>query len=708
MDLRILYALKELGPGSLSLYALYRLALTSGFYRLRFPIHDWAQVDLRRWIRRDASIDPTSRRKETNPLSLLSFDPENAPDMQAIVEDVRRKADFILKGRYTLFGVHEVDLGSPPDWHAFAPLAGVEAGCSVAAASHWSQYDAAKLPHDIKLVWEASRFGWVFPLVQAYELTGDQAYYEGFWVLFSSWLDTNPPHSGVHWLSGQEVALRLIALIVAAQSFQPSFEGEPQRWEDLLRAVVVHARRIPPTLIYARAQENNHLLTESAALYLVGLCFPELTVADEWKRMGRRWFEYGLKDQVFADGGYVQHSTNYQRLALQTAILVTKMAQEQGEPLTQGAVEAMAQMSLCLSSLVDDDTGKVPNYGPNDGALLLPLSRCPFEDYRPTLQAAWQCLWAARRYPEGPWDDLSRWLGLGTDRGGILGEAPVEISQEDFPQAGLHIIQSERLRVIHRAAQFGNRPGHSDQGHLDIWYQGINLARDPGTYLYNAASPWDNPFSGSWCHNTLMIDGIEPMYKAGRFLWLNRSKASLCGRWASSDRMVQVLLSKHESRRWRGIKHQRTLAVVGEDLIVIVDDVLGGDDHQILSNWSLADAEFRVVESGIHLSFPDFSTTLQWEVEESKWGLYRAGACVDGQDFVRDPRVYGWHAPSYAQLEPGLQLVLSTTAHLPARIITYFSFNAFGPGRPDIIWNPIEAGRRAFDHLRWGSLEWNG
>ena len=61
--------------------------------------------------------------------------------------------------------------------------------------------------------------------------------------------------------------------------------------------------------------------------------------------------------------------------------------------------------------MIDPGSGRAPNLGANDGALLLPLSSSAFDDYRPTVQAA------ARAFlrlglPPGKWDELSIWLGL--------------------------------------------------------------------------------------------------------------------------------------------------------------------------------------------------------------------------------------------------------------------------------------------------------
>ncbi|TFH33051.1 MAG: hypothetical protein E4G99_12010, partial [Anaerolineales bacterium] len=404
MLIRILRALQELGLRSLSQYGLYSLALRSGYFRWRLPIRSWSQVDLSRHLRPSPVSDPNGDGPEQDPPpphSIFHLDHSDHPVLQAQRGFTEREAEAVLKGRFRLFGLPEIQLGYPPDWHSFAPLAEASEAGRVDEQYHWSQYRLDQLPQDVKLVWEPSRFGWVYPLAQAYSLTADDRYYEGFWTLYSSWIEANPPQVGLHWYSAQEVAIRLIALLFAAHTFGDALRQAPQRWTALLKGIVIHAERIPASLSYARAQNNNHLLVECAALYLVGTCFPELRGSQGWKRLGRRGFETGLAMQVFADGGYVQHSVNYQRLALQMGILVVKAAQDQNQPFPASTLTALGNMAQCLSALIGDQDGATPNFGPNDGAMLLPLSACAFADYRPTVQAAWQLLWRKRRYPPG-------------------------------------------------------------------------------------------------------------------------------------------------------------------------------------------------------------------------------------------------------------------------------------------------------------------
>ena len=716
MVLRNLRALRELGLFSLIRYGIYRLALRSGYFRLRLPVRSWLEVDFSGRLKKSVPSDhhgyAVFRRQVPSP-AVLQFGDTSLPGIQHTREAIERDAEAVLAGRFRLFG-SPVNLGFPPDWHSFAPMGETVEIVRYPTTDHWSTCDEAALPQDVKLLWEASRFAWIYPLAQAFHLNGDVRYFEGFWTLYRSWLEANPPQMGLHWFSAQEVAFRLIALLSAAQAFSEPMAANPERWADLVKGIAVHAERIPPTMPYARAQNNNHLLLESAALYLAGTYFPEMRGAAAWKRDGRREFERGIIGQVFADGGYVQHSSNYQRLALQAGLLVALAGQRIGEPLSPPVMQALGRMTHLLNTLTDGETGRTPNFGPNDGATLLPLNASAYEDFRPTLQAAWRLLWGAPCYPGGTWDDLSSWLGLDDESAGALSskrdgalspELP-DLSTRYFPQAGLQFMQNEKLKTILRAAEFHQRPGHSDQLHLDIWRQGVNLAHDPGSYHYNAAPPWQNPFTGAWCHNTVMLRNCEPMFSAGRFLWLDWSRAEAQGRWTSGDGRIEVLCAQHHSRRWGGIWHQRTVAVIGGDLILVADDLLGSGDHARSLNWNLADLPWKAGDSELSLQQGDLSASIAWEATDSSWGLYRAGNLVAGEEAVKDPTTYGWHAPRYAQKLPALQFVLNAHGALPDRLVTNWVFQGARRDALEVGWTPVGDKGPAFHSLVWGASEW--
>lgn len=696
-------ALRELGPGPLLRNALYRAALAAGWYRWRLPRRSWAERPFQAWLKPGVPGEPEAylgwRRAHAPLPGFIPEDSRAACPSQAVLH----AADAIRQGRLTLFGGLELDLGMPPAWDRLPVLEDVSPSEQVDLGRHWSAYNLAGLAGDIKLLWEPARFGWAFSLVRAYRLSGDTTYAGVFWELFESWRASSPPNSGLHWQSAQEVACRTIALCYAVSGFEAWWADHPERLQRVIEVITAGAERIPPTMIYARAQDNNHLLVEAAALIGAGLLFPELRQAERWEQLGRRTLAGGLARQVFDDGGYVQHSSNYHRFALQAGLWSAAVAARCGRPLPAPALARLERMLDWLAAWMDPDTGRLPNFGPNDGALLLPLSDRPREDFRPTLQAGTLLLRGERALEPGPWDDLACWLGLLPHS---TGEAQAAVrgfpTGGDFPQSGLHRLASGPVRGILRAVRFHGRPGHSDQLHFDLWWRGFNLACDAGSYLYNAPPPWQNPFSGAWCHNTLLVDGCEPMQAAGRFLWLGWGEARLGCRWTSPDGQVRLVEACRRGFRPGGIVHRRTALICGEDYVVIVDALQGAGEHLLELNWLLPDMEWRLADGGLSFRTPAGPAAL--EVPGAELAIFRAGEAVHGglPDAASEP--YGWHSPTYAVRRPALQIVCRARTRLPARLTSVWRLGKASTAPPGMVWDEQAGARPA----RLRAIEWDG
>jgi len=677
-------ALRELGPGSLIPYLTYQVSLQLGWYRLRAPLRDWDRRPLQAWLEPGVSPEPQEYAGYRAKLRGRFF----APQPEALGRDLRavlgretkraeREGRGVLEGQFRLFGAEAVTLGFPPDWRRFAPLGDADAETRVEAWIHWSSYRLERLPADVKLLWEPGRFGWVYPLARAYALTGERRYYQGFWSLLESWREVNPPNRGLHWYSAQEAAIRGLALVYAFFFFAEELQAEPERLVRLVETIAWHAQRIVPTTAYARAQDNNHLLIESLALMTVGACFPELKPAQAWYERGRSELVHALRRQIFPDGGYVQYSANYHRLALQAALWALRLCDCIEDPLPEEAIDAIRRMTRWLHAMTDAENGGVPNIGPNDGAMLLPASLRPFHDHRPTLQAAKRLLAGQRLFEAGPWDDWGLWLGLDT---GSTERAPAPQAREGesiLPESGFYWLRGERTRGMLRAAAFHARPGHSDQAHFELWWNGAPLAQDPGTFLYNGNPPWDNPLSAARHHNTLRLDGREPMERAGRFLWVGRTVAAPIGAWRSQGGTLEVLAIQHHLDPGRAV-HQRTVVRAGDHIWWVIDELLGADRHRAEVGWCLPDAPWRRLRQGLALRIGPEEVILGWSPAGGEWALYKAGERVAG-DFSGEPEAtLGWVSPTYALREPALRLIRSVDGFLPMRMITTWSLGSEG------------------------------
>jgi hypothetical protein len=656
-------ALRELGVRPVGLYGLYQLQLRSGVLE-----------------RRTQATTAAAAREEAGQLyaALLSNLPERDV-LEAVCgsDGVRRtlmEADEIAARQVRLFGgpPQPLDLRPP------GPL------------PHWSTYEKGRLAAprgDIKWLWEAGRFGWAYTLGRAYRLCTDERYAQAFWSHAEDFWQANPPYRGPHWLSAQEAALRLMALVFAGQVFAGSPHSTAERVTRLAGSIAEHAARIPPTLAYARAQNNNHLLSEAAGLYTAGRALPDHPQARNWRSMGWKWFHAGLQSQIDSQGAYVQNSANYQRLMLQLALWIQRLAaQDPQDPMPGESLQRLASATGWLLALLDPHSGTVPNLGPNDGAHILPLSSCPFEDYRPTLQAAGQAFLGNRPLKSGAWDELALWL--------VLAVAPERPAAPTHRRAGSppHVLRHPDLPswAYLRAERFSGRPGHADQLHLDLWWRGQNLARDAGTYLYNAPPPWDNSLASTAVHNTLTINNRDQMTRAGRFLFVDRVQAEVTEN--GDDRLT----ARHDGYQRMGWVHQRTLQATPQGWQV-TDRILparpggrSGETVQARLHWLLPDWPWEVQGACLRLLSSAGWVELEITAEirgESTAGsrpepaaatdppqvqLVRAGELIYGSGEISP--TWGWFSPTYGYKYPALSLGVRLLGPAPLAFTSHWRF----------------------------------
>ncbi|TAK14437.1 MAG: alginate lyase family protein [Anaerolineae bacterium] len=623
---RILHLWKafwQLGPRASLLYVLYQLAVRLRLYSLLTP------------ARRAAPLPQT-------PFVSLAGWPSEEEMRGALGVDGRRallaEADEILAGQVRLFGGSPV----PLDLRPASPL------------WHWTYYKTGLFGgRDIKFIWEPARFGWATVLARAYHASGDEKYAEGFWLQTESFLTANPPNQGPNWVSAQEVALRLICLVFSLSLLKNSPHSSEARIKRVAAALAEHARRIPPTLLYARAQGNNHLLTEAAGLLTAAAVLPSDSQAARWRRLGLKWLNRGLVNQIAADGTYTQHSANYHRLMLHTALWANRLSQGGVRGLTTAARTRLAAAAEWLAGLLDPETGHVPNLGPNDGAHILPFTTQPFDDFRPTAVAARRAFCGAA---DDIVDELSLWV------------APQVAGAATAPAPHLRLTSGRAWGLL-RAARYTGRPGHADPLHVDLWWRGLNVARDAGTYLYNAKGEWANVLMGADVHNTLMVNGRQPMTRAGRFLWLD---------WAQADVLEQTktrVAAAQDGYRALGVRHQRAVEVSGA-VWRITDELhtqVPVTRCKLRLHWLLPDWPWTLDGTTLTLQSPHGAVRVNVGGAVGLGAsLTRAGELLAGVGAV----VYwrGWYSPTYSVKEPALSFAVEVESSLPIALTTEFLF----------------------------------
>lgn len=652
----------------------YEVQLRYGFRRSLPPV-----VDLQEMLAKSCGLDTgllqewlvekwnaeSGRFPEAKDVCLLN-------SRESILEDAQR----ILRGEIRFFNARWVHVGHPPDW-----LHGQD-GVRWPADRHWSAIPDLS-PHmgDVKEVWEPSRFGHAFTLCRAYAITGDDVFGETFWSQVDDWVNCNPPELGPNWRCAQEMSLRCLAWIFGLYSFRNSSVTTPERIARLITQLWYHAYHVEKVHWYAaECVRNNHAISEAVALFTVGTLFPYLPHSKRWQKLGLRWLEHELRWQVYDDGAYVQNSTNYARLVVQLLTWTIAVARANKLTLPVVVMDRARRLLGLLVALQDPSTGRLPNYGPNDGALILPLSSCDYLDYRPALQALSLALGEGRLYEPGPWDEEAMWL---------LGTAALEqpysplrdawVEGKAFPDGGYYTMRGTSTHAFVRCTTHKHRPAQADMLHLDVWYHGQNLLLDPGTFSYNLRPPWAGYFVGTQAHNTVSVDGKDQMQKGPRFMWMGWTKAR-CLEFTSGPGHARFV---GEHYGYRPVVHRRQVVLV-DDLYVVIDHLNneGNTEHTYRLHWLLGDLPMERDQSGATVTLPG-AIAHQIRIEVLCTGDHELDWAYGDEESPR-----GWHSLYYGQRSPVWSLA-STVSGKTVRFVTCIG--------------PVATVRAFLEHCSWNA-----
>ena len=540
----------------------------------------------------------------------------------------------------------------------------------VNGSRHWATDHKIPVP-DLKLIWEGARFCWVDALLRSELLSHSGLSESCFWEKLEEFIQKNPVNLGENWESAQEVGIRLINIAFAAGIFlqlpksdniylTAAKHSELTRERSDLTAKVIqaHAKRIVKTMIYARSQRNNHLLSEAVALMTASVVLPGAHDSKRWWRVGKRNLFAGLNDQIASNGCYIQHSSNYHRLMLQLAVWADQLLRIKEENWPEKLLPKLRNSVRYLYAFCDPKNGKCSNIGHNDGSLLFCFGT-DYDDYSPTLQAAGQIFLGRRLFADGPRNELCLWLNV-QKRHFFHPER-----EEDQAQAGPLSVGSGRSRALMLAEPFFGRPAHDDRLHLDVWINGVNELLDPGTYRYSGEEEWGNRLKYALMHNVMTVDHVEPMTDAGKFRWLDPDQVKVL------SRNEAYISAEHSAYQKLNLKHRRTVRPI-EHGFSVADDVIptGGDGeatHLYRFHWLLPNQSFKykkgvLVLDRIRMGFSS-DTEFNLRIVRAGFSIFNSGE-ADGEDFREDSHC-GWYSPTYNEKIPALSIIVTCRGTAP-------------------------------------------
>lgn len=425
-------------------------------------------------------------------------------------------ADKACRGIITGFSSVELKYGNPIDWQ-LNPLTGRRTD---EKRKWYTIPDFDRERGDIKAIWEASRFSHFITLARAYVLTGHMKYYKAFSNQLKHWLICNPYGYGANFKCGQECSLRMVNALITYNVFKKCGIATEED-TDFVSALIDRCyRKVLGNFNYAyRCIRNNHTISELMGMIVGAWC------ADDEKQIDKAYhmLDEVIDEQFTDDGGYKQFSFNYQRLALQDLECIMSISEKTGRSISGKSKEKIKKSALLMYQCLDD-SGDMPNYGANDGAMVFPVSSCSYRDFRPAINTAYALTTGRRLFEEGKHLEELIWFSGGRD----YREYEIEIKAKTssrFVEAGLFTLRGQNSWAMVISNEYHCRPAHMDQLHLDMWVDNVNVLCDGGTYSY--ADEEGKTLVKNCHHNTAMVPGAWQMDTAGTFMLLNWPKRIL-------------------------------------------------------------------------------------------------------------------------------------------------------------------------------------
>jgi len=598
--------------------------------------------------------------------------------------DATTRGDRLLDGHYDLLGYQGLTF---PDWHS-DPVHHRRAPFVC-----W-----AEVPYldpsigDHKIIWELNRHQYWLQLGRAYWLTGDDRYAQAIIDQMDSWLEGNPPLTGINWASMLEIGFRAISWTMAIHFIARTGRSFPTA--RCLFALERQLTHLEEHLSYYFSP-NTHLTGEALALYVVGQAFPELDSSKRWVDTGRRILLREIDRQILPDGGHVERSMHYQRYTLDFYLFALLTARRAGDLLAEcafaGATARLAEFTCGIA----DDEGRLPLIGDDDGGMLWPIAGRDCADVRDSLAtaavvlnrpdlASWgvqeETFWMAAPEAIEFVHEQARTADDAARTGDDAARTLLGPRSRAFPHTGYVVMRSTRDHAVLDTGAHGFMNGghaHADALSLTLTIDGCPLLVDPGTATYTMDFQLRDRMRGSFSHNTVCVDGKPQSIPAGPFHWATAATSHLEA-WRRNARFDWAQ-GAHDG--YAPIAHRRSVIRADDAGWLIVDEVRqtkpeGVRDavHTAASHWHFHPG-WMLREEGIGVL-----RATHLEGTEA-WMLFDSGdlSLVHGDD----EGGLGWYAPVYGTLLPTWTARVTRELRLPYSMVSWIDA-ATGPAIPEL------------------------
>lgn len=571
-------------------------------------------------------------------------------------------ANKICEHRFAIPGLGEVAFGQNIDWHV-DPVTGSRYPNGLFSVRPDPQVDG-------RFRTELNLHRHLAVLARAWLVTRNRKYGKELITQLLDWLQKTPPVNDTFLNDGLELTARVV-LWTHCLFLLEEFFIEENQYLAILQRIETYGTLIEKNYNAARVG-NNHQVAEAFGLFFLGLLYPEFKSAKRWLNKGLHFLYTNLEEQFLPGGVHAEQSTTYHLFVLQCyqlALLLCCNNELKVESKLQRRVEEATEYILHLQK----PNHKLPLLGNTGFKLFCPEGSGHFE--AETFLAIGAVLFQNHQLMVGvaALTEETFWFvgkkGLCLLDGCRADMYPATIKV--LPEAGHVMVRSgwdSSAQYVHfdfGPQGLGQEAGHGHDDALSVEFTALreDFLVDPGTYTYVRSNPLRHHLASARAHNTVLVDGRGAAIAGiGSFGWLKTVDAELteqgaCGKVSWFTASHQGYSSDRES-----IIVERSLLIVQDEYMVIVDRVVGRGKHSVETLFQFH-PEIKVIftnqfaeawgsKARLRMSFVSSAPT--------QVSLHR------GEDRIQP----AWYAEIYGQAQPTLALRAFATATLPFWRIT--------------------------------------
>ena len=527
-------------------------------------------------------------RDRKTPKFFPEFERPAGKRLDKISEDARE----VLAHRWPLLGFGKLEFGAEIDWLC-DPVSGIRWPLKFHSDVVLVRGDGS----DVRVVWELNRLGHLLTLGRAYALTGDEQLAEEFFAQMEGWRDQNPAGFGPNWACAMEVALRSMNLLAAFHFFRNSSALNESRLAAMLALFDTHGRHVRRHLEYSYIATGNHYLADVTGLLWLGVYFPELEAAGDWREFGLQEMLREMDKQVLADGADYEASTGYHRFVTELFLYSFIFCRANGIEIADKYWRRLRSMLEYIRAYLRPD-GRAPLIGDGDGGQGLPLVRRDADDHAYLLSVG-AALFAEPSFKitdDAPEELLWLFGPEGVHRYEELKTAGSrQATSACFRHAGTCVMRNKDLYLLMSASGAGLRGrgahSHNDALSVEVLAGGVNFLSDPGTYVYTADLRARHLFRSTAYHSTVEVDGEEQNQISvdTPFIAGDEAKPRIVQWESNAERDLAVAEHYGYTRLLEPITHRRAVHFdKREGCWLIEDSMLGSGVHDFRFFFQIA------------------------------------------------------------------------------------------------------------------------